>query len=250
MTPTLVAHRGYWERYPENTLVAIEAALQAGACVVEFDVQICADDTPVLMHDASLERTAGIDGLVFELDSAELAAISVHEPARLGESFRPAPVPALAQVLALFESYPAATAMVEIKQESIDYFGLERTIDELLDTLQPYAQRCVIIAYNPDALVYARACGHSRIGWVLDAFDDAHRLRADELKPDYLICNHNKITPQDTLWPGGWRWMLYDITDADTALALATRGADLIETRDIGRLLQHPRLSERGCGYG
>lgn len=250
MIPILVAHRGYWARYPENTLVAIEAALHAGACVVEFDVQLCADHTPVLLHDRSLARTAGRDLDVFELDSLALPAISVHEPARLGDFFEPQPVAMLSTALSLFERYPAATAMVEIKQQSIEHFGLEHAMDVLLETIRPYAEHCVVISYNADALVYARAQGHARIGWVLDAFDEAHRSRAHELVPDYLICNHEKIAPQDTLWPGGWRWMLYDITDAHTALELAARGADLIETRDIGDLLQHPRLGTRGCGHG
>jgi glycerophosphoryl diester phosphodiesterase len=244
----LVAHRGYWERYPENTLVSIEAALHAGARMVEFDVQLCADQTPVLLHDGNLQRTAGIDASVFELDAAALGVISVHEPQRLDDRFKPAPVPTLLQALALFERYPEATALVEIKQESIEHFGLERTLDVLLETIRPYDGRCVIIAYNADALVYARAHGHGRIGWVLDAFDDAHRLRAYELQPDYLICNHKKLAGQ-TLWEGGWHWILYDITDAETALSLAARGAALIETRDIGGLLRHPALCEHGRGH-
>jgi glycerophosphoryl diester phosphodiesterase len=245
----LVAHRGYWERYPENTLIAIEAALQAGACVVEFDVQLCSDGAPVLLHDENLQRTAGIDASVFELDSLALAGISVHEPVRFGDFFEPQPVAMLSLALALFSRYPGATAMVEIKQNSINHFGIERTMDALLETIRPHAERCVIISYDADALVYARACGQGRIGWVLETFDDAHRLRANELRPDYLICNHEKIT-QQTLWPGSWSWMLYDITDAETALELAARGAALIETRDIGGLLQHPALTERGCGHG
>jgi len=36
--PELVAHRGYAFRYPENTLLAIKAAVDAGAKFVEFDV--------------------------------------------------------------------------------------------------------------------------------------------------------------------------------------------------------------------
>jgi len=249
MIPVLVAHRGYWARYPENTLVAIEAALRAGACVVEFDVQLCAERTPVLLHDDNLQRTAGIDASVFALDPLRLADFSVHEPDRLGDMFEPQPVAMLSQALALFEHYPAATAMVEIKQESIDHFGLESTMDALLETIHPCAGRCVLIAYHTEALVYARACGHHRIGWVLDAFDSEHHARASDLRPDYLICNYNKIAPEDKLWPGAWRWMLYDITDAGTALELAARGAELIETRDIAGLLKHPRLGERGCRH-
>lgn len=47
----LVAHRGCAARYPENTLAAVAAALQEGACCVEVDVQLSADRVPVLMHD-------------------------------------------------------------------------------------------------------------------------------------------------------------------------------------------------------
>ncbi|MGB5604522.1 MAG: glycerophosphodiester phosphodiesterase family protein, partial [Gammaproteobacteria bacterium] len=61
MIPVLVAHRGYMEKYPENSLSSIEAALQAGACMVEFDVQMDANGQLLLLHDDNFKRTAGID---------------------------------------------------------------------------------------------------------------------------------------------------------------------------------------------
>ncbi|MDQ1363614.1 MAG: glycerophosphoryl diester phosphodiesterase, partial [Pseudomonadota bacterium] len=60
--PNLVAHRGYMERYPENTLVGLEAALQCGAGYIEFDVQCAADGTLVVIHDTELTRTCGVNG--------------------------------------------------------------------------------------------------------------------------------------------------------------------------------------------
>src|SRR5207244_2240185 len=54
--PDLVAHRGYALRYPENTLVALDAAIRAGAKYVELDVQLSKDGFPVLMHDKTLAR--------------------------------------------------------------------------------------------------------------------------------------------------------------------------------------------------
>ncbi|MGF1546037.1 MAG: glycerophosphodiester phosphodiesterase family protein, partial [Thiotrichales bacterium] len=62
MTFDLVAHRGYALRYPENTLPAIEAALAAGARYVEIDVQLSADQVPVLFHDRSLMRMCEVTG--------------------------------------------------------------------------------------------------------------------------------------------------------------------------------------------
>ena len=50
--PQLVGHRGYMAHYPENTWLGLEAALNAGACWLEFDVQMCAGGHFVLLHDS------------------------------------------------------------------------------------------------------------------------------------------------------------------------------------------------------
>jgi hypothetical protein len=42
--------------------------------------------------------------------------------------------------------------------------------------------------------------------------------------------------------------MLYDIVDPQRALSWAARGVELIETRDIGALLQDPSLAPAGAG--
>ena len=38
------AHRGYWKDYPENSLPAIQAAIDLGADMVEFDITKSDDD--------------------------------------------------------------------------------------------------------------------------------------------------------------------------------------------------------------
>jgi len=53
----IIAHRGFSAVAPENTLAALEAALDAGADAVEFDLHTAACGTPVLFHDAMLSRT-------------------------------------------------------------------------------------------------------------------------------------------------------------------------------------------------
>ena len=241
MIPLLVAHRGYMEKYPENTLSSIRAALTAGACMVEFDVQMDASGQLLLLHDDNFNRTAGIDTDLFT--PYDRARISVHEPARLGDAFDPEPVPALEQVLAELRGYPDAIAFVEIKQESLQQWGLERVMDALLECLQPVQHQCVVISDNLQAIGYARRLSGTRIGWVIHCYDEDHRRLADKYAPDYMICNYTRIVGD--LWQGRWQWMLYDITDPDLALSWADRGAQLIETRDIGAMLQHPQLQCR-----
>ncbi len=53
----VIAHRGFSAVAPENTLAAFDAAVQAGADAIEFDVHAAGDGTPVVFHDAMLSRT-------------------------------------------------------------------------------------------------------------------------------------------------------------------------------------------------
>src|SRR5579859_7556524 len=93
--PTLVAHRGYPSRYPENTLLGIQAAVTAGARWFEFDVQLSKDHVPFLCHDDSLERTAGLKRRIMDLSSDELGSVDVGEAALFGSRYagtRPTPI--------------------------------------------------------------------------------------------------------------------------------------------------------------
>jgi glycerophosphoryl diester phosphodiesterase len=48
--PATIAHRGYSARYPENTMSAFTAAVEAGAHAIETDVHLSKDDVVVLSH--------------------------------------------------------------------------------------------------------------------------------------------------------------------------------------------------------
>lgn len=245
MIPVLIAHRGYMEKFPENTLSAIRAALDAGACMVEFDVQMDANEELVVLHDDNFKRTAGIARSVFR--QQDYTQVSVHEPKRLADAFNPEPVPMLSQVVELLVRYPAATAFVEIKDESLQQWGREKVVDKVLACIEPVKHQCVIIADSLDALLYTKNKSDIKIGWVIHRYDDDHRELADKHAPDFLICNYRRISGD--LWPGSWQWMLYDISEPELAMQWAQKGVELIETRDIGGMLQHPLLQQRVCKH-
>ena len=73
--PEIIAHRGYSMRAPENTLSAMEAALDTGVESVEFDLQMAACGTPVLFHDTTLGRTTNGVGPVQRRPLAHLKAL-------------------------------------------------------------------------------------------------------------------------------------------------------------------------------
>ena len=75
--PLIIAHRGASAVAPENTLAAFNRAISDGADGVEFDVQLSKDGVPVVVHDATLTRTAGQNQNVASLTAEELSRVDV-----------------------------------------------------------------------------------------------------------------------------------------------------------------------------
>ncbi len=97
--PPVMGHRGAAAHAPENTLVSIRRAAEAGAPWVEFDVMLTADGVPVLFHDDSLERVTGEPGLMAETPYSRVARLDAG--AWFGPEFRGEGVPTLSAALQL-----------------------------------------------------------------------------------------------------------------------------------------------------
>lgn len=247
-SPILIAHRGYAKRYPENTLVSIEAALLAGVNCIEFDVQFTSDGIPVVLHDASLKRTTGVNKRIFAVDAASLSSIVVNEAKEHPKKFANVGIPTLESVVRLLAQWPKAKAFVEIKQESIDKFGIERVVRALIASCQPIVDRAVLIAYDALTLRCGRAMGFKSVGWVLKKYDAASLSTATELAPDYLICNYTKLPKNHArVWPGPWQWAFYEVTQAKIAYELMERGAKYIETMAVSEMLKDLAHKKYAC---
>ncbi|MHA2065225.1 MAG: glycerophosphodiester phosphodiesterase family protein, partial [Candidatus Thorarchaeota archaeon] len=73
--PLIMAHRGDPSQAPENTMLALKAALDVGVDFLESDVKLTSDDELVLFHDDDLKRTTGESGSVRERTLEELRQI-------------------------------------------------------------------------------------------------------------------------------------------------------------------------------
>jgi glycerophosphoryl diester phosphodiesterase len=63
-THPVIGHRGASSEAPENTLPAFLRAIEQGADAIEFDVHVTADEVPVVMHDATVNRTTSGEGAI------------------------------------------------------------------------------------------------------------------------------------------------------------------------------------------
>lgn len=55
----IIAHRGVSEHFPENTLIAITKAMEAGVDAIETDIRLSDDGIAFLYHDKSLKDLIG-----------------------------------------------------------------------------------------------------------------------------------------------------------------------------------------------
>lgn len=63
-TVLVAAHRGDWRNAPENSLEAVESAIQLGVDIVEIDVRKTLDGTLILMHNPTINATTTGRGIV------------------------------------------------------------------------------------------------------------------------------------------------------------------------------------------
>lgn len=233
-----VAHRGERDQHPENTLPAFRSALELGACCVEFDVQLCADQTPVVLHDDNLERCCAVNTTIFEISRTQLTTISAHEPGRLGEAFHPTPIPTLREVVTLFNDHPATEVFVELKRASIRRFSRRAMLDAVMPELARARFPWHLISFDYEILAQARADCACHIGWVLPEEPPWDKALAERLAPEYLFADLDALRQTDgTLWPGPWQWAIYGVNDPADVAPLAAAGARYLETDRLADLL-------------
>lgn len=233
----LVAHRGFQKYYPENTLLALSQAVAAGARRVEADILLSADLKPVLYHDPGLQRISGRRGKVQDKSLTELIALPAHEPRRFGDRFIDetiAPLDAFAEWLL---RQPTVTAFVEIKAEAIAFAGVERVYRAVSQQLAMVADQCVLISFDHGFMAHVRRADWPHCGVVLNHWSDLSSTDIGVCQPDYVLCNARKVPRRVDLGAIVATTVIYEIADPDEAIAWFRRGADMIETFDIGGMI-------------
>ena len=79
--PKVIGHRGLPSRFPENTISSYEAAIAAGADMVELDFYCTADGALVCIHDPTLNRYLAAEAPV-SLADRPIRSFSVSATAR------------------------------------------------------------------------------------------------------------------------------------------------------------------------
>ncbi len=228
--PELIAHRGYAAAYPENTMPALTAAVALGARYLECDVQLSADLVPVLFHDRTLGRQCGRHGRIQDYSLARLREFSAGCPSRFGERFAGVKIATLAELVELLGRHPEVVPFIELKRNSLVHFGRDRMLTIVLQALTGLRDRAVLISYEIEALLAARARGWSTVGAVVDSWLESGNPELTRLAPEYLFCAVDGLPVVGTVRLAGARLAVFEVAEPELACRLAARGVELIET--------------------
>ena len=243
MKPIIISHRGNNFSFPENTLSGLRSAFELGCTAVEFDIQMTRDETLVVMHDDNTLRTSGIEQSVLDSSYEQLTSVSVHEPKRFDTMHRPTPISKLSEVMELLNEFPNTHAYIEVKEESLEKWGHQQVIDQLLPIVSQYAKQYTIISFDLPVLNLIKEQSDLAIGWVLYNYDEESLAKANVSKPDYLIVDQAEIALDTPPWEGPWKWMVYGVDSAELAIKHYINGIEYVETDFLERVLTDKLLA-------
>ena len=72
-----IGHRGAKGHAPENTIASFEKAIEMGVDMIELDVHLSNDLVPMVIHDATVNRTTSATGNVADFSAKELQQLGV-----------------------------------------------------------------------------------------------------------------------------------------------------------------------------
>ena len=154
MKSKIWAHRGLNQQYPENTIKAIQAAIDLGVDGIEIDVQRTKDGKIIICHDENLSRLAGTDKMIYELSSKELETLRIYTPDFSEEHEA---IPTLEEVLEVIKSTNVALN-IEFKNSIYLYPGMENQVIELVSDFG-LEKQIYYSSFNHKSMAYIASLG-------------------------------------------------------------------------------------------
>ena len=230
----VVAHRGASVEQPENTIAAFDAAVDAGADAVEFDVRMTGDGHAVVMHDADVSRTTDGTGIVSEMTLEEIRMLGV---------------PTLEEALRCLSGRAAVDIEIKNAPDEPGYTPeAEPAVEATLKALdeEAFASPVIVSSFNPASIAHSRALRPDVPTGLLTWFD----VEADDALAQATGQGHPWVLPFVTkvleagddfgelVHRAGALLGVWIADDPDIARKLFELGADAVATNDPLAIVQ------------
>ena len=208
----VVGHRGSKGTAPENTLLGLRHAIDAGADIAEFDAQLTADGVPVASHDPQVRADSGEVVDIRGTTYADLSTVTVS-----GER-----IPTIKEVIEFARGKIAL--FIEVKDP-----GDADAVISLIKDLHADEFAAVISFHKEVAALAARKGLWAGIVYFRPpgAIIDAKKLGCRLVLPRYPLATRKAIAFAHRL---GLKVVAWTVNDAGKMRELAERGIDAIAT--------------------
>lgn len=232
MHTLILAHRGYSLKYPENTLLSFEKALEAGCDGIELDVHFSKDGELMIFHDFDLSSLTGQAGFIFNYTKSEIQSLLVGNDCY---------IPTLGEVLSLIHTHQKETPQrkilfnLELKAGSQIYPNIEEAV---LETCYASLEKelCVFSSFDHHALVKIKSIDPgAKTGALTTAalYEPWHYLKsiqANYYHPHYMTLTEPALKAFST---HKIPINTYTVNDLETAKRLIKAGVHSIITDDV-----------------
>lgn len=167
-----IAHRGYSDQYPENTLEAFIKAYEIGFDGAETDVHLTKDGRLVLIHDESIKRTSNGHGYVKDMTLQELRQYNYKYK---NDGYYALP---LLEELLSFIKGKNFILNIEIKTDRFHYDGIEEKVVRMVHEYGVEKQVLYSSFYLPSLLKVRELDKDAYIGYLIE---DSYERRVKEL---------------------------------------------------------------------
>ncbi len=191
----VAAHRAAHIDLPENSLPAIQRAIDLGVDIIELDVQVSKDGIPVLMHDRTIDRTTTGSGKVPAYTLAELKALRlIHNGDTTDQQ-----IPTFAEAIQVCKN--KVLIDVDLKTDQLDAIlkvaKTNNAEDHLVFFDSDYEALQYIASENPGLILMPRAYSYQMVDSAIATFRP-EIIHIDfsfyDQKTVRLIKNHNART--------------------------------------------------------
>ena len=231
-----VAHRGYSNYAPENSIPAFELAGKIGFWGIETDISETSDGQFVCMHDEDIDRTTDGSGMVGDYTLEQLGEFRIDKGNYL-KTTENLKIPTLGEYLEICAKY-GCVAVVEIKTIQ----NYESFLNTIINS--GLADRCIITG-EIEAMKAIRAMNNSipvmTIGYTPAPYTDNLAHIAEIPFNRGILYNYPQVTKTeiDILHQQGIYCGVWSVDETDVARTYLDYGADFIVTNEIPARLDH-----------
>ncbi|MBE5962844.1 MAG: hypothetical protein E7256_15950 [Lachnospiraceae bacterium] len=158
----ITSHRGLSSEAPENTIPALELAIDRFSDYAEIDVQETKDGVIILLHDASLKRTTGVKRNIWNVTYEEL--LTYDAGSWFSSDYIGTVIPTLEEVLDLCRD--RIKLNIEIKINGHEQYLIEKVVDLIEE--YDFINQCVVTSTSYSALARVKELNENiKTGYIM-----------------------------------------------------------------------------------